>query len=911
MIAFADEPGRLSPHIRRSLEARIERLLRRPVVADMPAPDPEPAGPTGAAPSDSCTSIFDAFSRLAAAHAPQPGDRCDTKVWRPVDNDEDGGDGVRVRIGFDYDGADRGREKEIVEALMSVVRDEGEVVLLTGEQARMLRESPRAFVESEARPEAVQLLGFTKDWHGSAERVVELELARGPLNPASIAAIAIMPNLVQLERQLDALDAVERAAVDGPLAPLRALLGLEADLPDALHSRPAELDLLPGELLDEHQRSCVSAALATDHFAVVHGPPGAGKTTVIGSIIRRLVDRGERVLVVSPTHVAIDNVVEKLTDIKPGTDDLHPATMPVRFASRPARLSMNARRYWAGKTKQARSETIAQRVESVLRARVEGADRWFDKASGEEPGVSDGRHADPCLSARLAERQSVICGTPIGLLTHEGVGGAEPGAFDTLIIDEVSKLTVPEFLAIAVKARRWVLVGDPQQLPPHCDSTECAWTLRDVLDPALELVCSVAAVLERLPPAKRPSTRLVVVTSWHPDDMAAAIEAHLLDAKDFGHAPKVLTLDEVWSNDSSSGILVCKASEVQDAANYFDGDARVLAELGLESRIDIHDDRLVAQADRAGARIFKTMFDVYHAQPWEKLARQKLPAVCHRKWIDRYLPSQAAIDSLRLDQLRKDVLDGIATRYLVNAVSVYDLLLGLPDAAHFDVSPMAELSGRGPRNLCERVRPFTGVLKKQYRMHSSLSRLPRELFYGGTALHDGRADDSDEAGVRVIQVDRPNDAPHESNPAEVEMITGMLNTLAATPGGGEHVSIMVLTAYKEQKRLLDREVESMDLAGQPITLETCTLDSCQGKEADFVLLSLVRDRASNFLDNPKRWNVALTRAKKGLFIVGDINAYLDDASRRLQEAGRRGQPPLMSLLSRVLMDLNAPDGANR
>ena len=55
---------------------------------------------------------------------------------------------------------------------------------------------------------------------------------------------------------------------------------------------------------------------------------------------------------------------------------------------------------------------------------------------------------------------------------------------------------VAEFLAIAVKARRWVLVGDPEQLPPYNNGEENGVTLDDIITPMLELVCSVGAILE-------------------------------------------------------------------------------------------------------------------------------------------------------------------------------------------------------------------------------------------------------------------------------------------------------------------------------------------------------------------------------------------------------------------------------
>lgn len=52
------------------------------------------------------------------------------------------------------------------------------------------------------------------------------------------------------------------------------------------------------------------------------------------------------------------------------------------------------------------------------------------------------------------------------------------------------------------------------------------------------------------------------------------------------------------------------------------------------------------------------------------------------------------------------------------------------------------------------------------------------------------------------------------------------------------------------------------------------------------------------MDMPKRWNVALTRAMQGVFLVGDIDAYLREA--RAAGRDRRSSRPTMSLLARII-----------
>ena len=53
-------------------------------------------------------------------------------------------------------------------------------------------------------------------------------------------------------------------------------------------------------------------ALEADHVALIHGPPGTGKTQTVIEIIRQLHSRQKRLLVCGPSNISIDNIVERL-----------------------------------------------------------------------------------------------------------------------------------------------------------------------------------------------------------------------------------------------------------------------------------------------------------------------------------------------------------------------------------------------------------------------------------------------------------------------------------------------------------------------------------------------------------------------------------------------------------------------
>lgn len=888
----------LAPAIRASLNLKLERLLLRPLIATLVDAEPEEVE------ADDGPDIFRMLQQSARAHAPRK-----RVLWR--EDPKDGTCSVRIRI--DYDDLWRGYEKEVMETIAGTV--ESHVAFLTDEQRRLLERSPREFLELEPRPESAELLQFEAEPVGGSQRVIGLTVEAAPESRASLRHVAIIPNLIQLQRQLSGLQVIEHAADDGPLAPLRVLLGLAEGLPPPPAAEPVEIHPLSGERLDEFQTACLHRALTTPHFAVIQGPPGSGKTTVIAGIIRRALDRGERVLVVSPTHVAVDNVIEKLAprleDL--GRDRTEAFSLPVRYAARQKKLSASALEYWVGRKKQRRGATIARRIQQRLIEAVPCARALFaiedTEASGQAP-----------LSAAVSRVQEVICGTPIGILSHNEVGLAAPGTFGLLIVDEVSKMTLPEFLAIAVKAKRWVLVGDPEQLPPFNNSEENAVTLDDLIEPALDLVCSVGALLEALTPQLRRDERLVVV-STDPPRTAEALRAHLQAVMPDNHPP-ISLVEEA----PTSGIVVCAPHEVDQACVLVssvrdrdrtrdpahEGSLRILVERGVRTPRPAFASgrRFVEPRQRAQAMIFETSFNVYHAQPWSVRASQKLRLMKFRNGLKGYLPSEAALAVLEgaEQSTRAELLDGIAERIALNMISVYDWLTGIP-VEHFDTSPVSELGSFSSKELTEAVQPYVALLKRQYRMHTSLSHTPRALFYFDGALHDGKPDEK--AGCRVNLVQVVARGPEgESNREEAELIFNLLAKLAAPssrPAQEAPFRIMIITPYRKQEALLQQMLEQRRLDGalQWLDIEVCTLDRCQGREAEYVFISLVRSRATHFLDMPKRWNVALTRAMEGLFLVGNIEAYLEEAraarrDHRVFDERKGIDRPLMSILARIL-----------
>jgi hypothetical protein len=114
------------------------------------------------------------------------------------------------------------------------------------------------------------------------------------------------------QRHLAAVrDFLDERNVAGNWAALATLLCDPAALP-VPDSLP---DIAPDRRpLNPAQRDAVARGLAAPYACFVQGPPGTGKTQVIAETIARLIQRGERVLLTAPTHVALDEVLRRLLE---------------------------------------------------------------------------------------------------------------------------------------------------------------------------------------------------------------------------------------------------------------------------------------------------------------------------------------------------------------------------------------------------------------------------------------------------------------------------------------------------------------------------------------------------------------------------------------------------------------------
>ncbi|MCC9640726.1 AAA domain-containing protein [Rhodopirellula sp. JC740] len=224
--------------------------------------------------------------------------------------------------------------------------------------------------------------------------------------------------------------------------------------------------------LNPPQRDAVAFALMADDVAIIHGPPGTGKTTTISEIIAQSVLRGERVLACAASNTAVDNLLERLVRLMPNVVRVgHPArvfeslqehTLDALVESDPTNAVI---------------KDLRRELDQILRE----ANRPFRGDPGRqrrqrrelfaEAGRLRGliRSQERSIVRSVIDRADVICTTTTideELLSDQ--------SFDLVVIDESCQCTEPGMWQAILRADRLILAGDHCQLPPTVLSDEAA-----------------------------------------------------------------------------------------------------------------------------------------------------------------------------------------------------------------------------------------------------------------------------------------------------------------------------------------------------------------------------------------------------------------------------------------------------
>jgi superfamily I DNA and/or RNA helicase len=232
-------------------------------------------------------------------------------------------------------------------------------------------------------------------------------------------------------------------------------------------------DLFYPSPLNDSQLAAVRHAVSAQDVAIIHGPPGTGKTTTLVQVILETIRRERRVLVCAPSNTAVDLLTEKLAErgvnvIRLGnpsrvSDLLLKHTLDAGVMAHASYAKMHAMRQTA---KQHR-DTASEQVRNIGFEERQHRQWLREEARTLREAADD---LERFMTEDVLESVQVITCTLVGA-SHRHIRHL---SFETVFIDEAAQALEPGCWIPIAKGQRLVLAGDHHQLPPTVKSEKAA-----------------------------------------------------------------------------------------------------------------------------------------------------------------------------------------------------------------------------------------------------------------------------------------------------------------------------------------------------------------------------------------------------------------------------------------------------
>lgn len=227
-------------------------------------------------------------------------------------------------------------------------------------------------------------------------------------------------------------------------------------------------------MLNDSQNIAVNKILNTNYLAIIHGPPGTGKTTTLVQAVKALVNQqNEKVLMVAPSNTAVDLLTEKLNEaglnvLRLGnparvSEELQAQTMEGKIQRHPSFKDIKTWKKQANEYK-----NMAHKYKrSFGKAERDQRKALFDEA---HKLMKEVEKIEEYIIEDLCNKIQVVTATLVGS-SHYSLKHLK---YDTVVIDEAGQGIEPACWIPILKAKKVVLAGDHFQLSPTIKSEKAA-----------------------------------------------------------------------------------------------------------------------------------------------------------------------------------------------------------------------------------------------------------------------------------------------------------------------------------------------------------------------------------------------------------------------------------------------------
>lgn len=225
--------------------------------------------------------------------------------------------------------------------------------------------------------------------------------------------------------------------------------------------------------LNESQNKALTNIFNAQDVAVIHGPPGTGKTTTLVNAIKEVVKTERQVMVCAQSNAAVDLLVEKLDSL--GIDVLrlgHPARLTPEVIENSLDVKISKHAYFKELREIRKRSEEYRRMGQKHKRNFGPQERMQRNLIMKEAKMLkvDADRIEQHITEDLLDRAQVIACTLVGS-TH---GLVNDRMFKTVFIDEASQALEPAAWIAIRKSYRVVMAGDHLQLPPTVKSIKAA-----------------------------------------------------------------------------------------------------------------------------------------------------------------------------------------------------------------------------------------------------------------------------------------------------------------------------------------------------------------------------------------------------------------------------------------------------